>query len=50
MAKAKANEKPSESSLERTVRLAQKLVAVPKAEADKQQQKWEKAQRNRQTN
>jgi len=35
MAKAKPKEKPSETSLERTVRLARKLLAVPKAEVDR---------------
>jgi len=35
MAKAKPNEKPSGTPLERTARLAQKLIGVPKAEVDK---------------
>jgi hypothetical protein len=42
MAKAKPKEKPNDGSLERTARLAKKLLAVPKAEADRQQTKYER--------
>jgi hypothetical protein len=42
MAKAKLKEKPSDGSLERTARLAKKLLAVPKAEADKEERKYQK--------
>jgi len=35
MAKAKSSEKPTDTPLERTARLARKLLAVPKAEVDK---------------
>jgi len=42
MAKAKPKEKPSESPLEQTAALARKLIAVPKAEADKEERKYQK--------
>jgi hypothetical protein len=41
MAKAKPKEKPNEGSLERTARLAKKLLAVPKAEADKEERRYQ---------
>jgi hypothetical protein len=41
-AKPKPNDKPTETPLERTARLAQKLIAVPKAEIDKQSRKYER--------
>jgi hypothetical protein len=46
--KDKANEKdkPSEGSLERTARLAKKLLAVPKAEVDKAMRKQPKRPRS----
>jgi hypothetical protein len=42
MAKAKPKGKLSDGSLERTARLAKKLLAVPKAEADKEERKYQK--------
>ncbi len=49
MAKLKSSDKPIETPLERTARLAQKLLAVPKAEVDKvkQRQQREKSRRVR---
>ena len=40
MAKLKSSDKPTETPLERTARLARKLVAVPKTEVDKEQRKY----------
>ncbi len=48
MAKAKANEKASETPLERTARLARKLVGVPKAEVDRQYRRYERDKEKRQ--
>ena len=42
MAKLKPSDKPTETPLERTARLARKLVAVPKAEVDKEERKHQK--------
>jgi hypothetical protein len=46
MAKERSNAKPIETPLERTRRLARKLLAVPKAEVDKQQRKWNQNRKN----
>jgi hypothetical protein len=40
MAKLKPSDKPTETPLERTARLARKLIAVPKSEVDRQQRKY----------
>ena len=42
MAKPKSSDKPTETPLERTARLARKLIAVPKAEVDKVKQREER--------
>lgn len=42
MVKAKSKEKLNEGSLERTRRLAKRLLAVPKAEAAKEERKYQK--------
>lgn len=47
MAKVKPKEKPSDGSLARTARLAKKLLAVPKAEADKEQRKYDRDKSSR---
>jgi hypothetical protein len=39
MAKARSKETPSDSPLERTAKLAKKLLAVPKREVDKVKRK-----------
>ncbi len=43
MAKLKPSDKPNETPLERTAKLARKLLAVPKAEVDKVRRKQEHA-------
>jgi hypothetical protein len=47
MAKDSAKEKQSDSPQQRFERLLRKLVAVPKAEADKQQKKWARNQQKK---
>lgn len=47
-AKPKPSDKPTETPLARTARLARKLVAVPKAEVDKQSRKYERDKERRQ--
>lgn len=42
MAKLKSSERPTETPLERTAKLARKLLAVPKAEADKVKRREER--------
>jgi hypothetical protein len=42
MAKAKPKEKANESPLERTAKLARKLLAVPKSEVDRAKRRKEK--------
>jgi hypothetical protein len=41
MAKERTNAKPTETPLERTRRLAQKLLAVPKREVQREQRKYQ---------
>jgi hypothetical protein len=48
MVKLKPSENPTETPLERTARLARKLIAVPKAEIDKQSRKYEREKAKRQ--
>lgn len=45
MAKLKSSDKPTATPLARTAQLAKKLLAVPKREADKQHQKYERDKR-----
>ncbi len=45
MAKLKPSDKPTKTPLERTAQLAKKLLAVPKAEADKEERKYQKRKR-----
>jgi|GEM_PF-3108930 len=47
MAKLKPKEKPTETPLGRTAQLARKLLAVPKAEVDKQSRKYDKGKEER---
>lgn len=42
MAKPKPSGEPTETTLERTAKLARKLLAVPKAEAEKEERKYRK--------
>jgi hypothetical protein len=42
MAKERSNAKPTETPLERTRRLAQKLLAVPKRDIDKAQRDYQR--------
>ena len=46
MAKLKPNDKTTETPLERTARLARKLLAVPKAEIDKAKRREERAKQS----
>lgn len=46
MAKLKPSEKPTETPLGRTARLARKLMAVPKAEVDKVKRKEQRSRLN----
>lgn len=48
-AKPKPNDRQNETPLERTARLARKLIAVPKAEIDKQSRKYEREKEKRQS-
>lgn len=46
MAKLKSSEKPTETPLERTARLARKLMAVPKSEVDKVKRREQQRKRS----
>ena len=46
MAKLKSSEKPNETPLERTARLARKLMAVPKSEVDKVKRREQQRKRS----
>ena len=47
MAKLKPSAEPTETPLERTARLARKLLGVPKAEVDKARRKEQKRKEQR---